>query len=245
MPSADLHEFISRVQMIERIADLWKITLDFLHACGIARVSYHHFEANEALNVSITADGFPEDWVCHYIEDELYKVDPIPAFTRRVSRPFLWTDTPQLAELTEQQQDYLKELDNWGIGNGLALRVYGPGMRDGYVGLGFDSDAPVPGAEKVVELQMACQLAHQRFCEITEQRRLAPFDLSPREREVLTWVARGKSNSVISQILDISRHTVDTHLRSVFSKLDVTDRTSAAIIGVGSSLIQRDARLIT
>lgn len=53
--------------------------------------------------------------------------------------------------------------------------------------------------------------------------------LSPREREVLCWVSRGKSNSVIADILGISQHTVDTHIRRIFRKLGTTDRTTASI----------------
>ncbi len=45
----------------------------------------------------------------------------------------------------------------------------------------------------------------------------------------MLWVTRGKSNSVIGSILGISASTVDTYMRRIFRKLDVTDRTSAAM----------------
>jgi DNA-binding CsgD family transcriptional regulator len=53
--------------------------------------------------------------------------------------------------------------------------------------------------------------------------------LSPRETEVMAWVARGKSNSVIADILGISSHTVDAHLRRAYSKLGVYERVSATV----------------
>jgi DNA-binding CsgD family transcriptional regulator len=61
--------------------------------------------------------------------------------------------------------------------------------------------------------------------------------LSARELEILRWVAQGKSNVVIADILQISSGTVDTYLRRVFEKLNVADRTSAAVKGVGLGLI--------
>ena len=61
--------------------------------------------------------------------------------------------------------------------------------------------------------------------------------LSGREMEILDWVARGKSNSVIAEILNLSAGTVDTYLRRIYDKLDVSDRTSAAVRGVGMGLI--------
>ena len=51
--------------------------------------------------------------------------------------------------------------------------------------------------------------------------------LTPREAEVLGWVARGKTNKEIAGILSVSPHTVRTQLEHVFEKLDVHTRTAA------------------
>lgn len=80
------------------------------------------------------------------------------------------------------------------------------------------------------QLCIAFQLAYARY------RQLAPraqdVALSEREREIIFWVTRGKSNSVIGSILGISSSTVDTYMRRIFRKLDVADRTSAAMRAV-------------
>ena len=52
--------------------------------------------------------------------------------------------------------------------------------------------------------------------------------LSPREREVLHWLALGKSNEEIATILAISPHTVKNHLDHIFQKLGVHNRFEAA-----------------
>ena len=52
--------------------------------------------------------------------------------------------------------------------------------------------------------------------------------LTPREAEVLFWVAQGKSNKDIADILSLSPRTVNKHLEPVFAKLGVENRTSAA-----------------
>lgn len=61
--------------------------------------------------------------------------------------------------------------------------------------------------------------------------------LSERQQEIMLWVAKGKSNSVIASILGISQHTVDTHLRRVYERLGASDRTVAAIKAVQRGLI--------
>jgi len=60
----------------------------------------------------------------------------------------------------------------------------------------------------------------------------AAFNLTERESEVLTWLAKGKSNAEIAIILSISPHTINAHLAQIFKKLNVENRTSAAIVAL-------------
>jgi DNA-binding NarL/FixJ family response regulator len=56
--------------------------------------------------------------------------------------------------------------------------------------------------------------------------------LSEREVDVLRLLARGLSNKDIASQLHLSEGTVRNHVSTIFAKLDVTDRTQAAIIGI-------------
>lgn len=58
------------------------------------------------------------------------------------------------------------------------------------------------------------------------------FMLTDREAEVLHWIANGKTNREIAQILDLSPRTVNKHLEQVFKKMSVENRTSAASIAI-------------
>jgi DNA-binding CsgD family transcriptional regulator len=58
--------------------------------------------------------------------------------------------------------------------------------------------------------------------------RLDGFGLTRREREVLVWVSRGKTNRDISAILGTSPRTVQKHVEHIFQKLGVETRTAAA-----------------
>jgi DNA-binding CsgD family transcriptional regulator len=51
--------------------------------------------------------------------------------------------------------------------------------------------------------------------------------LSERERQIMVWVAMGKTNPEIGCILRISEFTVKNHMKSIFSKLDVSNRAQA------------------
>ena len=63
--------------------------------------------------------------------------------------------------------------------------------------------------------------------------------LSQREREVLTLMAEGLSNQTIADRLGIGEKTVKTHVSNVLGKLNVSDRTQAAVYAWKSGLKQR------
>lgn len=58
------------------------------------------------------------------------------------------------------------------------------------------------------------------------------FNLTQRESEVLYWVSQGKSNKELALILDISPRTANKHLESIFEKMYVENRTSAANMAI-------------
>ena len=64
-----------------------------------------------------------------------------------------------------------------------------------------------------------------------------PFDLSPRELEILRLVARGMSDKDIAEELFISPHTVIRHVASVRRKLNVDSRTAAATEAVRQGIV--------
>ena len=62
--------------------------------------------------------------------------------------------------------------------------------------------------------------------------------LSDRELEVLRQIATGKSNKQAALGLCISEQTVKNHLKHIFTKLEVRDRTSAIVIAMSNGWIE-------
>ena len=63
------------------------------------------------------------------------------------------------------------------------------------------------------------------------------FQLTKRELEVLTLIARGKTNQQIAETLFITAGTARVHVHAILQKLDVSDRTQAAIMAIQQNLI--------
>ncbi|MCW2876300.1 MAG: response regulator transcription factor [Sphaerisporangium sp.] len=86
----------------------------------------------------------------------------------------------------------------------------------------------------VLEPGIAALLVRQ----VRHGERRGPLDsLTPREREVLTALARGRSNGEIALSLSLGKETVKTHVSSILAKLGVVDRTQAAIVGLQQGLV--------
>jgi transcriptional regulator EpsA len=77
--------------------------------------------------------------------------------------------------------------------------------------------------------QMPAVPMRQSLCARDDARRHAirVTALSERELQIMVWVAMGKTNPEIGMILDISEFTVKNHMKSIFGKLDVTNRAQA------------------
>jgi NarL family two-component system response regulator LiaR len=68
-----------------------------------------------------------------------------------------------------------------------------------------------------------------------------PFtELTNREMEVLRLIARGMSNSCIAEALFISENTVKGHVSNILSKLQLADRTQAAVYAWEQGLVHRN-----
>ena len=84
-------------------------------------------------------------------------------------------------------------------------------------------------------------IASRVLREVRSPERSPWSDLTPRELEVLTHVARGRSNQEIARELVLSEVTVRTHMANILSKLHLADRTQAAIYALQRRLISLDS----
>ncbi|NDJ87167.1 MAG: response regulator transcription factor [Chloroflexi bacterium] len=99
-------------------------------------------------------------------------------------------------------------------------------------GFAIKTESPtqtIEAVRQVAQGRLVFPRAAQRW--LTSQRHgITPFGdrLSPREREVLELVAEGLTNPAVALALNVSENTVRFHLKNIFEKLDVTNRTEAA-----------------
>lgn len=181
---------------------------------------------------------FPEDFIRIYVEHDYFGHDPLIKAVALTAQPFNWYTIGDKYKLSERAAMFLDELKMLGYKDGLTIPVhtmggqvisFNFGARDGKIDL-----SPIEFAL----LQSICTQIYHRYQELQEAHKDSPPELTEREVEVLHWAAQGKSNNDIADILSISAHTVDTLLRRVFAKLNVTNRIAAVLKGIGFGLIR-------
>jgi DNA-binding CsgD family transcriptional regulator len=145
----------------------------------------------------------------------------------RVSGNAFWLGTTQWNEFREYEHDLHEAFAGWPI---IALCTYP---------FTASRATDVLDVARAHQLTVARRQGHWEFIEAAEAPRTA-HALTPREREVLTWVARGKSASIIAKTLQITKRTVDGHVQSAARKLGAQNRAHAVAIALRNRFLEVD-----
>jgi LuxR family quorum sensing-dependent transcriptional regulator len=180
----------------------------------------------------------PAGWLEAYTAAKYYRISPALRLVRRTSRPFLWADAPYDAEREPRLVEYFQHMADFGMDKGLMIPVPRASGRRGIAS--FSGRAPEFNAHTIPPLQLIGLLAFEHI----RRFQAPPYEqrgtLTAREREVLTWVAAGKTAWEIGEILHIAKRTVDEHVFAACRKLDAGSRAHAVAIAIRDRLIEVD-----
>jgi DNA-binding CsgD family transcriptional regulator len=241
--STALSGLVNLVVQSDTKRELFETFATFCETFGAELISYHR-TARNLRRISELWDGFefstfPDDWVRHYDAQNYFEIDPIIQVSSQVTQPFRWFEVGQLTRLGPRQVAFLDDVRAHGITDGLGVPVYSALGVTGYFGVGTMKGLLRVNEAEILQIALACQTIHNRAIELDSFDDAAVGEpLTLRETEVLTLVARGQTNIEIAGKLGISDRTVDSLLRRVFEKLDVTDRVSASVKAIGQGLIR-------
>ena len=188
--------------------------------------------------------GWPAECLQGWRRSGLGRHCPIAALCGREVDPFHWTcderDTAWYGdELAVEQRKVMNHYGRY-VGHGVAVPVSLASGGTGYVSWcsrerdnSSDLDASMGSVFFISHAfirHCAC-LLEDEACEHVSGR------LTARERECLTWAARGKSEEEIAMLIHRSRDTAHFHLRNAALKLDAGNRTHAVAIACTRGLI--------
>jgi len=174
--------------------------------------------------------GMPPEWMRRYLERDYKLIDAIPAAVIRRNEVITLGELLSQLTVNDVERAFLEEFGRSGVTDGLAIPTSGLRHARGFFGVDNVAAEDLAKVDRSL-MCAAAQHAHLRIDRIEEEHGAGIDGLSPREAEILNWVAAGKSNPETAMILGISEATVGTHLKRLFTKLGVHDRVSAVLAG--------------
>lgn len=189
---------------------------------------------NSGLENFMILNGWSQVWFDRYVEQGFYRHDPMARHTRETTRPFFWSEVTT-TKFTAHAKQVMNEASECGLNKGFSIPLIGSAGEQSCVTMGGRQlDIPSRGREA---LHLMSIYAHDlaRCHRARLRSRVAEDDadrLTPREREVLKWVSRGKTDWEIGEILKISAATSTAHMQNICRKLRAVTRAQAVASGI-------------
>ncbi|MCF4166494.1 LuxR family transcriptional regulator [Zavarzinia compransoris] len=177
----------------------------------------------------------PEAWVEHYIANDFALVDPVFRRAATELNPFTWANAARGVRPAGRR--VMQEARAFGLHTGLTIPIHGPkGYRAEVTFAGGQVDDDPRLIHKLRYLGLGL---HDRLLALSGRGLGEEVPkLTPREHECLHWVAAGKSDWAISQILSISETTVHWHVEGAKRKFSASTRMQLVVTAIRLGLIQ-------
>ena len=215
--------------VIARLADACS-ELEVEHACFASKVP-----GNDTLVGFAT---YSEHWRKHYLEQDFHLIDPTLQKMMHAMGPVDWE---RLRDLDGYDPVFREAHDFDSPETGMSVPIRGPFGERSVLTLATRATPQAWSIQKRAIMQDVQQIAARLHDEIMLSGKvMLSLDLpslSTREIEILQWIAAGKSQQDVADILSISNRTVEVHLRSVRCKLGAVTTAQAVARAIGMQLI--------
>ena len=227
MPDSEIFRQIDEAATRDDVLD---VVAEFYRARGFRSFCFVIPMVTKPDQFRLYERGMPPEWMRRYLERDFDLIDPVS--TAATTRNEVGTLGELLKQLTVNDVGrlFVEEATRMGVTDGLAIPTSGLRHARGFFGIDNVAAEDLAKVDRSL-MRAVAQHAHLRIDRIEEEHGAGIDGLSPREAEILNWVAAGKSNPETAMILGISEATVGTHLKRLFTKLGVHDRVSAVLAG--------------
>ena len=237
--ATDIHSARSQKELI----DIWKTTF---HAFGLDYLVFNLFSgfgAHEEKPFKRTyVSNIPDHIQDDYFEFAAHPFDPMLKYSFSTMDPMWISDAAKLPYFLEKDPArFMKRAFN-NVNDGLCVPMIGPNFLKGYMFAAYKKTneqgrkSISQGKLTIWHIICLCNLVHLRYCKMRMTNQIK-VELTNREMDVLQLVVAGKTNREIGQILGISINTVSTYLKTIFLKMNTTDRVTTALKAYSLNLI--------
>lgn len=233
----DALDAIDEIARAAKPEEIINILARALRSLGVEFFSFNFFPAKgRPFLEDIIASRLPADWLDFYVERGFAEFDPAIRHCRSVLQPFEYRTAPYDPVTDLRAREVVERAADFRLDKGLLVPVPSPAGAVGDVWMGgyefAISERDAPG------LHMLALYAFEAIRHLSGRLIDKPGPLTEREREILQWVAAGKSAIEIGDLLNLSHRTVEWHLAEASSKLHARNRVQAVVFALRDRLIQ-------
>jgi LuxR family quorum sensing-dependent transcriptional regulator len=222
-------DFVEQLQRLEKYADIRRHVLIEMEWYGFrCLTSFSVPGAGETLKDCLWLNTRPQEYIDRYSEKNYVLHDPIVTELRTNLRPYSWSDVRKNRNLKKHEATIIDEAREWDARDGLMVPIVtSSGSVSGFCPCGYEPDIS-PRARAAIEIVAIYSHHALRRASLQAQRKdVTHTPLTPREREIMQWVAVGKSDDEIATLLSIGATTVTRHVENAKRKLDAMRRPYA------------------
>lgn len=193
----------------------------------------HHIRFGRPSTDKIRLSNYPLEWLAHLREDEQFR-EPILKTAERTSTGFRWSRLHEHLRLGESEQRYMRRAARHGLADGYTVPNHVPGDTFGscHFAVRRRCDFPEANVPAVQALGTFAFEAARRLLGKSHQPSedyVLPAPLTDRQRDCVLYAARGKSDSVIAELLNIRPRTVNEHIEGAKRRYAVASRTQLVV----------------
>lgn len=184
----------------------------------------------------VLVNTFPDAWGRRYLTRGYVFHDPTVRHLGLTTAPFAWRELgPRFADDAGAQR-VMNEAGDFQLRDGITIPLMT--LDGGVAGFSLSGERLAMDPADRPMLHLVATYAFGHLLRLRGQT-VSPeaARLAPREREALQWAAEGKTDWEIGEVMGISTHGVDFHLRSARTKLGTTNRTQAVAVALRRGLI--------
>jgi LuxR family quorum sensing-dependent transcriptional regulator len=207
---------------------------------GLERIIVASFpEPPKKLEPYIQINNWPAGWYERYTRNDYLHSDPVIRKLRSTTMPVVWSEAPYDPSSDRLADAVMNEAREFRLRNGLSVPIYT--LSGDQAGVSFGGEHFELSEDDKAALHLIAIYGHARVCALrcpgggARSKRVAR--LSPREIEILQWVAASKTSAEIGERLHISYATVETYIQRACIKLDAASRTQAVAEAIRAHLI--------
>lgn len=193
----------------------------------------------ERLEPYILLNGWPTGWFERYTAVNHYRHDPCVRHCFSTIEPFAWNELPSNLLEGPEAKLVMNEAVDFGLAEGLCIPLHDVYGSQAVVTMAGQQIELTPSARRMVHLaSLYAYGAAERSVRIPTYHK-GDGRLTERERDVMRWIAEGKTFWEIGKILGIAEATVNDHMRHIRAKLGTRNATHS----LAEALRRREIRL--